>query len=159
MPNGSKIDKGKLKRKKVGEEAEGGEKEEKEVSVSAGAVERIADFIFNPTREKIREVTIVDRIQGRLFPLCDVINAGQQHILEIAFYRQDKKKYEKTFNQETPITPNFLDELMYRTAQWQKSIAGKNLERGMDIVLAEMESRVPEEGEDKYGIREPWGDK
>lgn len=153
-----KIDPEKLRRAKVGEKGEGDEKGGKEVSVSAGAVDRIADFIFNPTREKIREVTIVDRIQGRLFPLLDVINKGQQHILEIAFYRQDKKEYKKTFNQETPITPNFLDELMYRTAQWQKSIAGKNLERGMDIVLAEMESRVPEEDEDKYGIKDPYRD-
>lgn len=157
MPKKEKVNRLKLKRKKIaGEDEE--HTEEEPTDVSAGVVGKVIDLAFNPSREKIREVTIVDRMQGRLFPLLDVVNKGQQHILEIALYRQDKKKYEEDFGKKVPVLPNFLDELMYRTAQWQKSIAGKNLERAIDIALAETEAKAAEEEEEKYGIREPWAD-
>lgn len=136
-----KIDSTKLKRTKEREE----EDEEKEpVSVSAGAVEKALDLAFNPTREKIREVTVIDRLQGRMFPLLDVINAGQKHILEVAMYRQDKEAYEKEFKKKRPISPNWLEELMYRTAQWQKSVQGTNLTKITDIALAEVETEAGE---------------
>jgi len=56
-----------------------------------------------------------------------------------------------------PIPPNLLDELIFRTAQWQKSVAGKNLERATDIALAETEVRGAEE-EDVFKVREPFKD-
>ncbi len=123
--------------------------------VSAGAVEKALDLAFNPSREKIREVTIVDRMQGRMFPLLDIINAGQQYCLEIALFRQDPEEYEYLFKKARPIMPNLLDDLLYRTAQWQKSVQGVNLTKITDIALAETETRAGEEGEGYGGDR--WG--
>jgi hypothetical protein len=104
-------------------------------------VDRVIDLAFNPTREKIREVTIVDRVQGRLFPQLDMINYMRKYCLEIAHYRQDADQYKKTFKKVRPIPPEPLDEFLYRTAQWQKSVAGKNLDRATDIALAETETK------------------
>lgn len=147
------------KRHKIGDEDEkedeGGQEE---VSVSAGPVDKVIELAFNPSREKIREVTVIDRIQGRLFPLLDVINLGRQYVLEIALYRQDEEEYKKNFKQSRPVSPNLLDELLFRTAQWQKSVAGKNLERAIDIALAETENKAGEE-DSGYGGRDPWGDR
>ena len=138
-----KIGKEKIQRKKPGVEEEVEDTEPE--SVSAGAVEKALDLAFNPTREKIREVTIIDRLQGRMFPLLDVINMGQKYILEVAMYRQDKETYLKEFRKKRPTSPNWLDELMYRTAQWQKSVQGTNLTKITDIALAEVETRAGEE--------------
>lgn len=121
-------------------------------SVSAGPIDKVIELAFNPSRDKIREVTIIDRMQGRLFPLLDMINTGRQYILEVASYRQDREEYKRAFGKLRPIPPNLLDEYMFRTAQWQKSVAGKNLERATDIALAETEARAEEEE------REPIGD-
>ena len=126
-----------------------------EVSVSAGAIDRVIDLAFNPTRDKIREVTIVDRMQGRMFPQLDMISLGRRYCLEIALCRQDEKEYERLFGQERPISPDLIDEFLFRTAQWQKSVAGKNLERATDIALAETEVRAGEE--DGTEGRDAWG--
>lgn len=141
MPKDS--DKPSLKRTTHKDEEEEGKKEE----AISSPIDRVIDLAFNPSREKIREVTIVDRIQGRLFPLLDMVMKGQQYILETAVYRQSAEEYKKIFKQTRPIAPNFLDELMFRTAQWQKSVAGKNLERAIDIALAETETRTADEGD------------
>lgn len=146
------------KRRKDESKEEEDKEEKGEIAVSAGAVDRVIDLAFNASREKIREVTVIDRIQGRLFPLLDVINLGRQYILEIALYRQDKEEYKKVFKQPRPVSPNLLDELLFRTAQWQKSVAGKNLERAIDIALAETENKAGEE-DSSYGGRDPWGDR
>lgn len=153
MPKKIKIDPVKLKRKKT--DAEDAEVRKPE-SVSAGPVDRVIELAFNPSREKIREMTIVDRIQGRLFPLLDVINIGCRHILEVAQYRQSASEYKRIFKQNAPIPPNLLDEYMFRSAQWQKSVAGKNLERATDIALAETEAKAGEEEE--VGVKEPYAD-
>jgi len=153
-----KTDKTRLNlRRKTGDDA-GEEVKEEDVKVSAGVVEKALDLAFNPTREKIREVTIIDRIQGRLFPLLDMINTGRSYIIEVATYRQDKDIYKKKFKQVMPIQPNLLDEFIYRTAQWQKSVAGKNLERITDIALAETEVRGGEE-DDPFKGRDPFDEK
>lgn len=115
--------------------------EEKVEPKVSSPVDKVIDLAFNPSREKLREVTIIDRMQGRLFPLLDMVNAGQQYILEIAIYREDAKAYEKQFGKPVPESPNLLDEFLFRTAQWQKSVQGKNLERATDIALAEVEGR------------------
>lgn len=124
--------------------------------VSQGAVDRVIDLAFNPTREKIREVTIIDRLQGRFFPQVDMINSLRHYCMEIAAFRQNKQEYERTYKHERPIPPDALDDFMFRTAQWQKSVAGKNLERATDIALAETESRADTEG-DGYGNTDAWG--
>lgn len=138
----------KIKRTKA-EEEEG--KEPPPPPISAGPVDRVIELAFNPSRDKIREVTIVDRIQGRLFPQLDMINLGRRYCLEVAYYRQDKKLFQKVFKKPIPVQPDLIDEFQYRTAQWQKSVAGKNLERAVDLALAEVESKVGEDEMDKLG--------
>jgi hypothetical protein len=115
----------------------------------------IVELAFNPTREKIREVTIVDRMQGRLLPLLDLEAQGWEYIIEIATYRQDSGLYAKLYGKPKPAQINSINEYTYRLAQWQKSVAGKNLERATDIALAETENKGDDEG-DEGGRPDPW---
>lgn len=114
--------------------------------VSAGPIDKVIELAFNPTRDKIREVTIIDRFQAKLLPQLDLISQQWQYILEVATYRQDSNKYKVLFKRDVPVPPSPIEEFMYRVAQWQKSVAGKNLERATDIALAETETRGEEEG-------------
>ena len=93
-------------------------------------------------------MTIIDRLQARLLPQLDLISLQGQYSIEIALYRQDSSEYEKLYNKKRPIPPNLLEEYMYRVAQWQKSREGKNLDRAIDLALAETEARA---GEDEFG--------
>ncbi len=148
------IDPNKLKRpQKEDEDDDNGDKSNE--SVTAGAVNKVIDLMFNPTREKIREVTIVDRVQGRLFPQLDMINYMRKYCVEIAYFRQDANQYKKAFKHIRPLPPEPLDEFVYRTAQWQKSVLGKNLERGTDIALAEVETKGMED-EDYGDKKDVW---
>jgi hypothetical protein len=117
------------------------------VSISAGPVDKVIELAFNPTREKIREVTIIDRMQGRLFPIMDAMNTLYRNCIEIAMYRQDPGLYIDTYKKEKPAPVDIMDDLMFRIAQWQKSVAGKNLEKATDIALAETETRSGDEEE------------
>jgi hypothetical protein len=118
-------------------------------SVSAGPIDKVIELAFNPTREKLKEVTIIDRMQGRTFPLIDTMSTLFLDCIKIAFYRQSPVDYRELFDEEhPPIMFDLMGEYLYRTAQWQKSIAGKNLERATDIALAETEKEAGEE--DKY---------
>ena len=110
-------------------------------SVSAGPVDKVIELAFNPSREKLREVTIIDRMQGRLLPQLDLIAVSWQYAIEISVYRQDSIEYEKIYRRKRPVATDLIDEFMYRTAQWQKSVQGKNLDRAIDIALAETETR------------------
>ena len=122
--------------------------------VSAGPVDKAIELAFNPTREKIREVTIIDKMQGRLLPLLDVINFMCHYCLEIAIFRQDSSEYKRLLKRDRPVPPDVLDELLYRIAQWLKSVSGKNLEKITDIALAETERKIEDEegkmGEDAW---------
>ena len=120
-------------------------------SVSAGPVDRVIELAFNPTREKIPEVTIIDRLQGRLLPQLTLIARQWQLTIEIAAYRQDSNKYFNVYNREKPLNYNPIEEYMYSLAQWQKSIGGKNLERATDIALAETERQGDDDGGDGGG--------
>jgi len=141
-----KIDPKKIKRNKPVEEKR--EEDEQEVKVSAGAVDKVIDYAFNPTREKIREMTIIDRLQARLLPQLDLISLQWQYTIEIALYRQDSNEYKKIHKKSQPTPPNLLEEYTYRVAQWQKSREGKNLDRAIDLALAETEAKA---GEDDFG--------
>lgn len=149
---GIKIDPAKVKRSKVvAEEA----KRVESTSVSAGPVDKALELAFNPSRDKIREVTIIDRMQGRLLPLLDVINMAWAEVIEIATYRQDSKHYAEVYEREKPEPVNLMEEYMYRLAQWQKSVEGTNLGKITDIALAEMETK--DEDEDiKDGFADPY---
>ncbi len=140
----SVLDKTKLVRRKDGTPVP---IEEPDARVSAGAVDKAIDLAFNPTREKLREVTIIDRVQGRLFPLLDMINVLWEDVLAIAEYRQDGDTYRAAHPlKPKPATPNLMDELMFRTAQWQKSVQGTNLTKITDIALAETETKAGDTG-------------
>lgn len=114
-------------------------------SVSAGPVDRVIELAFNPSREKIPEVTIIDRLQGRLLPQLTLIAQQWQYVLEVAYYRQDSSRYATSYKRPVPVSPSLIAEYMYSLAQWQKSIGGKNLERATDIALAETETRGEED--------------
>jgi len=129
---------------------------EQSVPVSAGPIDRVIDLAFNPSRDKIREMTVIDRMQGRLLPQLDMVNMLFRYCVEIALYRQDPLAYAGQFGRPKPVPPDALDELVFRTAQWQKSIAGKNLERATDLALAEQEAKSGE-GEDTFG-QDAWKD-
>ena len=146
MPDKIKISAEKLRRSKPVEDK--GEEPEQEVKVSAGAIDKVIDYAFNPTREKIREMTIIDRLQARLLPQLDLISVQWQYTIEIALYRQDSNEYEKLYGKKMPIPPDLLEVYMYRVAQWQKSREGKNLDRAIDLALAETEAKA---GEDDFG--------
>ena len=127
------------------------EKEEEFTPVSAGPIDKLLELLYNPSRDKIREVTIIDRLQGRFFPQLDMISMGRKYCLEVALYRQNREYYRKIFKKDCPVPPDLIDELQFRTAQWQKSVAGKSFERGIDLALAEQEAKMPEEGEGRFG--------
>jgi len=114
-------------------------------SVSAGPVDRVIELAFNPSREKIPEVTIIDRLQGRLLPQLTLVAQMWQYVLEVAQFRQDSTRYATSNKRPVPIAPSLIAEYMYSLAQWQKSIGGKNLERATDIALAETETRGEED--------------
>lgn len=150
-----KIDPNKLRRKKAEQDDDTPHDEPK--PVSAGAVEKALDLAFNPSREKLPEVTIIDRTQGRLFPVIEIINALWSDVLEVAYYRQNKDEYQRIFKKKRPLSPNLLAELLFHTAQWQKSVAGTNLTKITDIALAETETRGGDEGDGSYGGTDAWG--
>lgn len=136
---GKKIDPAKLRRNQP--PAESKPKFEPE-NVSAGAIDRVLDFTFNPSREKIREVTYIDRIQARLLPQLDIVDVMWQYVFEVALFRQDATEYERVFGKERPIPPNLIEEFTHRLAQWQKSIGGMNWKSAVDITLAEQEAKA-----------------
>jgi hypothetical protein len=145
------IDKSKLKRTKKIDKAP----QETEVRVDQGYVKEAMSLAFNPTPEKIREVTIIDKRQAKLFPMLDVISSLMTGCIEIAAYRQNKDKYFELFQKEKPDElKSHLNELLYRTAQWQKSEKGANLTKITDIALAQVETRA---GDDEgYAGQDPW---
>ena len=152
MNNKINIDKTKIRRKKKDEDEE--QEGRKPISVSAGAIERIVDLAFNPSREKIREVTSVDRIQGRLLPQLDLVDTMWDYAIQIAAFRENSVLYKKTYKQAKPSLPNLISEFIYRTAQWQKSVQGMNLKSAIDLALAETEARSGEEGDTLNGFDE-----
>ena len=150
-----KIDPNRLRRKKPEQDDDTPHEEPK--SVSAGAVEKALDLAFNLSREKLPEVTIIDRTQGRLFPVIEIINHLWSDVLEVAYYRQNKDEYQRVFKKKRPLSPNLLAELLFHTAQWQKSVAGTNLTKITDIALAETETRAGDDGDGSYGGTDAWG--
>jgi hypothetical protein len=124
--------------------------------VAQSPVGKIADYLLNPTREKIREVTVVDIIQGHLFPILDTLNAEWNYVFQVAMYRQNKDVYAEMFPHEpVPISPDTIDNFTYRTAQWQKSIRGRGMDNGVDLAKSQQES----EGDMDGGSSDGWNEK
>jgi len=122
-----------------------------EPRVTAGSIDKVIDLAFNPTRDKIREVTIIDRMQGRLLPQLDMLSSLMDYVMEVAEYRESPEAYMVKYERAVPISPELVKEYMYRLAQWQKSVSGRNLERATDIALAETESQKEREESGRTG--------
>ncbi len=153
VPSATKINPALLKRSKPPIELK---PKVEPLSVSAGAVDKVIDLAFNPSRDKIKEVTVIDRIQGRLFPQLDMIIVGRDYCQQLAQYRLDKDEYVRLYDQEKPISPNLPENLLHFIAQWQKSVTGKNLERAIDIALAETETKAGEEDDGTDAANVAW---
>jgi|TARA_Y100000310_G_scaffold76443_1_gene72923 hypothetical protein len=106
---------------------------EEENSTTAGNIGRVIDYAFNPSKDKIREMTNISRLQAAAFPLLDVKTDGLKHCLAIAAYNVGEIN-------KIPIMPDLSDTFVHRTAQWQKSIKGSNLEKAVQLAMAEIES-------------------
>lgn len=133
----------KVRAYKEGKAAEGkeGKKTAREPKITAGSIDKVVDLAFNPSRDKIREVTVIDRMQGRLLPQLDLIDLMWQYVIEVATFRYDEELYKTNYPEsDYPIPPNLIEEFTYRTAQWQKSVGGKNLQSAIDLALAETET-------------------
>ena len=148
----------KLTREKKGDKPPVAKHKEDSPDVSAGPIIKFLELVFNPSDDKLREVTIIDRRQGRLLPQQDIINTLWEYVIEVATYRKDSVAYAEVYGRPYPIEPQIGALFVKRTAQWGKSINGVNLGKAVDIALAEMETRVDED-EEGYGTKpEPYGD-
>lgn len=147
------LDKSSIRRKKNNNNEEE-EELQKSLPVTAGAIERIIDLAFNPSREKIREVTSVDRTQGKLLPQLDMIDTMWEYAIEVAAYRQDAAYYKKVYRKKQPSLPSLISEFIYRTAQWQKSVQGMNLKSAIDLALAETEAKSGENSDTLPGYED-----
>lgn len=137
------IDKAVIKRRKP-EDSDGEQAPQRLPPLTQGAIDRIIDLAFNPSRDKIREVTSIDRIQGKLLPQLDLVNTMWDYTIQIAEFRQDSDYYKKTYKRKQPSLPDLVSEFIYRTAQWQKSVQAMNLKSAVDLALAETEARAGE---------------
>jgi hypothetical protein len=118
--------------------------ENKEEPISRGSVVgQIASLILNPAKDKLKEFTYINRYQASLFPLLDTIIIGRQYVLEVQAYLMSKEEYRKAAKKVhksiIPEMPDLASVMLYSTAQWQKSIGGKNFEKGIELALAETE--------------------
>ena len=129
--------------------------EVKPIPVSAGPVDKAMDLQYNPSRDAIRGVTVIDRVQGRLLPQMDMVNTARRFCIEIATYRQSPQDFALIYGKPFPIQPDLMDELMYRMAQWQKSVGGKSLSNLNTIVQTEKENQADDEGM-STGKRDPF---
>ncbi len=118
-------------------------------SVSSPIGKSVVDLAYNPSNDKLREFTIIDSTQARLLPLLDTVNHMFQYVLEVAQYRYDPQAYRQIFaedGKEYPEQPDCIEHLIHRTAQWQKSRGGKNLEGITQLAVTEKENEAQEAG-------------
>lgn len=140
------IDKKNLKRKKTKTDEDGENEEQK---TTAGAIERLVDYAFNPSDEKLREMTVINRMEGMLLPIVDILGTERQNILDIVSYRYDPTAFEKIARKKYPESPDLVALFVKRKAQWNKSIEGRNLKEAINVTLADIEVRSGEE--DMFG--------
>ncbi len=119
--------------------------------ISAGPVGDAINLAFNSSRAKLPEFTVIDRLQARLLPQLDVIDLVWQELIEIAAFCQDSEEYERVFQKKRPTPPNLIEEFKISTAQWQKSLGGKNLQSIVDITLAQIETQGQEMEDPLHG--------
>ena len=118
-------------------------------------MEKIAEYALNPTREKIREVTVIDKLQARIFPILDVCNYMMANLIEVATFRESPDNYKVVYLQNKPKPINASDEYLYRIAQWNKSIGGKTFMEAMGLAVIEKENT---NDEDNFGGNaDVWG--
>ena len=151
------IDKSKIKDVKRKREVIEEVVEEEPKPVTQGSIDKVLDYAFNPSREKIREMTNIDRIQARWLPQLDVANDMWDYLDQIALYNYDPKEFEVLYKRKYPLAPNIIELFTYRTAQWQKSVAGSNLKAAIDLALSEQENK-PGEYDDNGTGYDPYKD-
>jgi hypothetical protein len=110
-----------------------------------GSTAKLVEYTFNASDDKLREVTIISREQGKLLPQLDIVNSMLHYVIEIAQFRQSPVIYDKLYGRKRPVCPDIFSDFIHRTAQWQKSVNGVNLHEAVNIALAEVESRQPED--------------
>ena len=119
-------------------------------------MDKIVEYAFNSTREKLREMTIIDRLQGRIFPIIDTCNYMMANLIEVAEYRESPDDYMTKYRQKKPKPTDASGEYLIFSAQWQKSVQGQNLMKAIDIALVEKESSAGDE-EGYGGNPDVWG--
>lgn len=142
------IDREKIRRNRPENEKE--KKKPEPLATTAGTIDKVVDYAFNPSREKIREMTSVSPAQAKLLPQMDIVDMMWDFVIEVSLYRQSSELYQKVFEEEgkaRPIPPRIIDDFVYRTAQWQKSVHGMNLKSAIDLALAETETKAGEGGD------------
>ena len=129
-------------------------------AVSAGEFGSLIDGIFNTSREKMPEFTVITPQQGQIFPFLSTLNKIFNNCIEVATYRQSPDVYKAIYNEDKPKEVDVIDEFLFSTAQWQKSIRGKTLDAGTDLIKTDMETKAREEawGETDAGEK-MWADK
>lgn len=141
MPKKDELPKDLRRTKKTQPEPEDDEKPNTPASVSAGPIDKIIELAFNPSDEKLREATVIDRVQGRLLPSLDILEEEWRYLIEVTEFRKNPAAYYIRYKREEPVQPNLMALFIKRTAQWAKSIAGTNLKSLIDLSLADIESR------------------
>jgi hypothetical protein len=126
--------------------------------ISQGSVTgQIASMALNPRKDKLKEFTYINRYQATLFPLLDTIICGRKYVLEVAEFLINPDEYKKKAKRNKrpiiPVMPDLASELLYSTAQWQKSLSGKNLEHAADFIIAEIEKEKSDSGMDGLDYR------
>ncbi len=143
--------------------------EQKGTNVSLGGVDKVIDLLGNPTRDKLRETTYINRYQASLFPLLDTLNRAWDYVIAQSWYIANKAEYKKRYPElaaaakkvrgksEEPLPPDLADELLVRISQWNRSIAGRTVEKMSDLALAQIESQMQD---DNYADKaDSWGEK
>ena len=120
------------------------EEEYQNEPISRGSViGQIASLTLNPARHLLRQFTYINRYQASLFPLLDTIISGRQYVLEVQAYLNDRvlysKEAKKVHKPLIPEMPDLASVMLESIAAWQKSIGGKNFEKGLELALAETE--------------------
>jgi len=150
-----KIDPEKLKTKPKRGEEEGDEEPQEPKPIAQSIGNRAIDLAYNPEWEALRSVTVIDYMQGRLFPIIDMILSGQQYLMEVVTYRNSREDYYRLYRKGKPKTPPqmpaLLEELLKRTAQWQKSVKGTALDKLTLLAQTEIEAQA---GKDELSAAE-----
>jgi len=122
----------------------------KELSVSAGPVDKIVDVLINPAPHMILGFTDFDRNQVALIPQLGIIDDVWEHCIEIVAHNENPTQYEEKYKKVYPVLENPIKRFVYLLAQCRRSLGGKTQKALEDLALADLESRNIE-GKESFG--------